>query len=49
MEDGRQAEKRQTSNDLVPGFERMDQAGHRCCITTDGKDGEKSSKSQQRR
>ena len=26
-EDGRQAEKGLTSNDLVPGFERMDQAG----------------------
>ena len=25
--DGRQAEKGQTSNDLVPGFERVDQAG----------------------
>ena len=27
-EDGRQGEKGQTSNDLVPGFDRMDQAGH---------------------
>ena len=26
-EDGRQAEKGQTNNDLVPGFERMDEAG----------------------
>ena len=33
-EDGRQAEKGQTSNDLVPGFDRMDQAIHCCCITT---------------
>ena len=33
-EDGRQAEKGQTSNDLVPGFERMDQTGHCWCITT---------------
>ena len=39
-EDGRHAEKGQTSNDLVPGFERMDQAGHCCCITT----GERSGK-----
>ena len=45
-EDGRQAEKGQTSNNLVPGFERMDQAGHCCCITT-GKDGEKSSSKSQ--
>ena len=47
-EDGRQAEKGQTSNDLVPGCERMDQAGH-CNWRPIGKDGEKSSKSQQRR
>ena len=33
-EDGRQVEKGQTSNNLVPRFERMDQAGHCCCITT---------------
>ena len=33
-EDGRQAEKGQTCNELVPGIERMDQAGHCCCITT---------------
>ena len=33
-EDGRQPEKWQTSNDLVPGFERMDKAGHCCCTTT---------------
>ena len=32
-EDGRQAEKGQTSHDLVPGFERMDQDGHCWCIT----------------
>ena len=38
-EDGRQAEKRQTSNDLVPGFERMDEAGHCCCITTGERSG----------
>ena len=38
-EDGRQAEKGQTSNDLVPGFERMDQAGHCCCITTGDRSG----------
>ena len=41
-EDGRPAEKGQTNNDVVPGFERMGQAGH-CC------DVKKSSKSQQRR
>ena len=35
-EDGRQAEKGQTSNDLVPGLERMDQAGHCCCCITTG-------------
>ena len=35
----RQAEKGQTSNDLVPGFERMDQAGHCWCITTGGRSG----------
>ena len=46
-EDGRQAKKGQTSNDLVPGFKRMDQAGH--CWRPIGNDGEKSSKSQQRR
>ena len=28
-EDGRQAAKGQTCNELVTGFERMDQAGHR--------------------
>ena len=43
-EDGRQSEKGQTSSDLVPGFERMDQAGHCCCTDhnwrTIGKDGE---------
>ena len=39
-EDGRQAEKGQTSNDLVPGFDGMDQAGHCCCITTGGRSGE---------
>ena len=38
-EDGRQAEKGQTSNDLVPGFERMDQAGHCCRITTGDRSG----------
>ena len=38
-EDGRQAKKGQTSNDLVPGFERMDQAGHGCCITTGDRSG----------
>ena len=32
-QDGRQAEKRQIRNDLVPGFGRMDQAGHCWCIT----------------
>ena len=37
--DGRQAEKGQTSNDLVPGFERMDQAGHCWCITTGDQSG----------
>ena len=39
-EDGRQAEKGRTSNDLFTGFERMDEAGHCCCITT----GERSGK-----
>ena len=29
-----QAEKGETSTDLVPGCERMDQAGHCWCITT---------------
>ena len=43
--DGRQAEKGQTSNDLVPGFERVVHHNWRPI----GKDGEKSSKSQQRR
>ena len=38
-EDGRQAEKRQTSNNLVPGFERMDQALHCWCITTGDRSG----------
>ena len=33
-EDGRQTEKGQTRNDLVPGVERMDQTGHGCCIAT---------------
>ena len=37
--DGRQAEKGQTSNDLVPGFERMDQTGHCCRITTGDRSG----------
>ena len=40
-EDGRQAEKGQLiSNDLVPGFERFDQAGRYCwCITTGDRSG----------
>ena len=38
-EDGRQAEKGQTSNDLVIGSERMDQAGHCYCITTGDRSG----------
>ena len=37
--DGRQAEKGQTSNNLVPGFERMDQAGHYWCIPTGDRSG----------
>ena len=37
--DGRQAEKGQTSNNLVPGFERMDQAGNCWCITTGDRSG----------
>ena len=37
--DGRQAEKGQTTNDLVPGFERMDQSGHFWCITTGDRSG----------
>ena len=36
---GRQAEKGQTSNNLVPGFEKMDQAGHCWCITTGDRSG----------
>ena len=38
-EGGRQAEKGQTNNGLVPGFERMDQAEHCCCITTGDRSG----------
>ena len=38
-EDGRHAEKGQNSNDLVTGFERMDQAGHCWCITTGDRSG----------
>ena len=38
-EDGSQAEKGQTSNDLVPGFERVDQAGHCWCFTTGDRSG----------
>ena len=39
-EDERQAEKGHTSNDLVPGFERMDKAaGHCWCITTGDRSG----------
>ena len=49
-EDGRQATRGQTCNDLVTGFERMDRAGHGGCITPawrpTGKDGGKSSESQ---
>ena len=37
--DGRHAENGQNSNDLVPGFERMDQAGHCWCITTGDRSG----------
>ena len=37
--DGRQAEEGHTSNDLVPAFERMDQAGHCWCITTGDRSG----------
>ena len=40
------AKKGQTSNDLVPGFERMDQAGHCWCITTGDRSG-KMAKNQQ--
>ena len=50
--DERQAEKGQTTNDLVPSFERTDQTGHCWYITTgdrSGKMAKKSSKSQQRR
>ena len=36
---GRQAEKGQTNNGLVPGFERMDQAEHCCCITIGDRSG----------
>ena len=35
----RQAEKGQTSNGLDPGFDRMNQAGHCCCITTGDRSG----------
>ena len=45
-EDGRQAEKGQTSNDLVPGFERTDQAGHCWCITTGDRSGKKENNHQ---
>ena len=38
-EDGRQVEKEQTSKDLVPGFERMDQDGQCLCITTGDRSG----------
>ena len=38
-EGGRQAEKGQTNNGLVPGFERMDQGEHCCCITTGDRSG----------
>ena len=48
--DGRQAEKGQTSNDLVPGFERMDQAGHDCwCITTGDRSGKMAKNHQSHR
>ena len=36
--DGRQAKQWQTRNDLVSGFERMDQARH-CCITNGDRSG----------
>ena len=39
-EDGRQAENGQTSNDLVPGFKIMDQAGHCWCIITSDRSGQ---------
>ena len=45
-EDERQAEKGQTSNDLVPGFESMDQAGHCCCIATGDRSGKMAKKHQ---
>ena len=45
-EDGRQAEKLQTSNDLVPGFERIDEAGHCFCITTGERSGKMSTNHQ---
>ena len=33
-DDGRQAAKGQPCKDMVPGFERMDHAGHGGCIPT---------------
>ena len=46
MGDGRQAEKGQTSNDLVLGFERIDQAGHCWCITTGDRSGKMAKNNQ---
>ena len=45
-EGGIQAKKGQTSNGLVPGFKRMDQAGHYCCITTVDRSGKMERKHQ---
>ena len=46
-EDGRQAAKGHTSNDLVPRVERTDQPGHGCCITATGDRSEKMVSSHQ--
>ena len=44
QEDGRRAAKGHTCNDLIPGFERMDKAGHGVCIPTDDRSGEMAGK-----
>ena len=46
-EDGRHAEKGQTSN-IFPGFERMDQAEHCWCITTGDRSGKMAKDHQSR-
>ena len=39
MQGKMEGKRRRGSNDLVPGFERMDQAGHCWCITTGDRSG----------